>query len=164
MAQREHHYRVRVQWTGNKGTGTASYQGYGRDHEISAPLPGRPAIPASSDPAFRGDPSRWNPEELFVAAVSSCHKLWYLHLCATAGLVITSYVDDAEGVMVEGGSEPGRFASVTLRPRIALTRAADIDKARALHKDAHARCFIANSIRTPVTVEPAFSALDSPRD
>ena len=79
-----HHYSVTVQWTGNTGSGTSSYRGYERRHQISAGT--KPPIPGSSDPAFRGDPACWNPEELLVAAISACHQLWYLHLCAEAGI------------------------------------------------------------------------------
>ncbi|HLY56474.1 MAG TPA: OsmC family protein, partial [Stellaceae bacterium] len=108
---RQHRYRTTVRWTGNLGTGTASYRGYARAHEIEAP--GKPAIPGSSDPAFRGDPARWNPEELLVASVSACHKLWYLHLASEAGIVVTEYVDSAEGEMVEEADGAGRFIQVT---------------------------------------------------
>jgi len=163
MAGREHHYLVEVRWTGNQGVGTADYKSYARDHDISSPAtPGKAVIAGSSDPAFRGDQSRWNPEELFVAAVSACHKLTYLHLCAVADIVVTSYCDAAEGVMAQSADGSGKFVSVTLRPRITITRAADLAKARALHHDAHARCFIANSINTPVDVEPVISASDQP--
>ena len=161
MAGREHRYRVDVRWTGNTGTGTSSYKDYSRDHAIAAGSSyDKPVIPGSSDPAFRGDPTRWNPEELYVAAVSACHKLWYLHLCAVAGIVVTDYLDEAEGVMVENASGGGEFAQVTLRPHITLTRAADIETARKLHQEAHAKCFIANSIKTPIDVDPEFTASD----
>ena len=83
---REHQYAVTVRWTGNTGTGTATYRSYERAHEISAE--GKPAIAASSDPVFRGDKARWNPEELLLAALSGCHQLAYLHLCAVAGIVV----------------------------------------------------------------------------
>jgi organic hydroperoxide reductase OsmC/OhrA len=160
MAGREHRYRVDVRWTGNTGTGTSGYKAYTRDHVIYAPGADKPDIPGSSDPAFRGDPARWNPEELYVAAISACHKLWYLHLCAANRIIVTDYLDEAEGVMVESPDGGGQFASVTLRPKITLTRAADIQAAKALHHEAHAKCFIANSIKTPVDVEPEFIAMD----
>lgn len=161
MKTREHKYQVTVRWTGNQGQGTASQAGYGRDHVIMGAAPTKAAILGSSDPAFRGDPARWNPEELFIAAVSACHKLWYLHLCAAAAVIVTDYVDRASGVMMESDDGAGRFTSVTLQPEIALSRAIDLDKARALHHDAHEKCFIANSIKTPLTVEPVFRALDA---
>jgi organic hydroperoxide reductase OsmC/OhrA len=160
MPGREHKYHVTVRWTGNQGQGTASYRAYARDHEITAGGSEKGVILGSSDPAFRGDPSRWNPEELFIAAVSACHKLWYLHLCATAGIIVTEYVDRASGVVVETADGSGHFTSVTLRPEIVLSRRLDFEKARALHEEAHQKCFIANSIKTPVTVEPTFRALD----
>lgn len=161
MADREHSYHVVVSWTGNQGSGTADYRSYARSHEIASPAgQSKPVIPGSSDPAFRGDPNRWTPEELFLAALSACHKLWYLHLCAVAGVVVESYVDEAEGVMLESQDGSGRFASVTLRPRITITRAADLEKAHDLHHEAHAKCFIANSVATPMSIEAVISASD----
>jgi organic hydroperoxide reductase OsmC/OhrA len=151
MAHKTHRYTTRVTWTGNRGTGTSDYRAYDRDHEIAAG--DKPVIPGSSDPAFRGDAARWNPEELLVAAVSACHKLWYLHLCATARIAVLSYVDEAEGEMEETPDGGGRFTRVTLRPRIAVARGADLAKAQALHAQAHALCFIANSVNFPVSHE-----------
>ncbi|WP_207481693.1 OsmC family protein [Arenibaculum pallidiluteum] len=156
MAGREHRYTVAVTWTGNTGSGTAGYKAYERAHEIAVPdaSPTKPVIPGSSDPAFRGDPARWNPEELLVASVSACHKLWYLHLCAAAGIVVTSYADRAEGVMVETADGGGHFARIVLRPEITILPGGDAAKAEALHATAHARCFIANSLNFPVLTEP----------
>ena len=148
MADKQHHYAVNVSWTGNLGTGTASYRGYSRDHVIQAQ--GKAQIAGSSDPAFRGDPARWNPEELLVASLSACHKLWYLGLCAEAGIVVLAYEDDAEGEMVEEHSGAGQFSSVTLRPRVTLAAGSDLDKARELHHLAHQKCFIARSVNFPV--------------
>ena len=150
---RTHRYQVVVEWTGNTGTGTSTYKGYERRHEISAGTQ-KPPIPGSSDPAFRGDPSRWNPEELLVAALSACHKLWYLHLCALAGVVVTSYIDHAEGEMEEAADGSGRFRRVTLRPEVTIASGSDAAKARELHAEAHAKCFISNSVNFPVGHEP----------
>jgi organic hydroperoxide reductase OsmC/OhrA len=161
MAERQHRYPVTVRWTGNTGSGTSSYRSYSRDCEITAD--GNPPIPGSSDPAFRGDPARWNPEELFVASVSACHKLWYLHLAAVAGIVVTAYTDRAEGLMVEDKGGAGHFVSISLRPEISVQEPVDIAKARALHEEAHSKCFIANSIKTAVTVEPVFTRADGTR-
>lgn len=151
---RDHHYRTLVEWTGNDGTGTAGYRAYRRDHEISAAGKAL-AIPGSSDPAFLGDPARYNPEELLVASLSSCHMLWYLHLCASAGIVVTAYRDRAEGAMAEDGDGGGQFVAVTLRPEVAFAPGTDIDAAVALYAEAHHKCFIARSVSFPVTVEPA---------
>ena len=160
MPRRDHKYEVTIRWTGNQGQGTASYTAYARDYEITAAGSAKGVILGSSDPAFRGNPARWNPEELFIAAVSACHKLWYLHLCATAGVIVAEYLDRASGVVAVTADGSGHFTSVTLRPEIVLTRHLDVEKARALHHEAHQKCFIANSIKTPVTVEPTFRALD----
>jgi organic hydroperoxide reductase OsmC/OhrA len=151
MAGRTHEYRVQVEWTGDRGEGTRRYDGYGREHLIRAD--GKPDVPGSSDPAFRGDPDRWNPEELLVASAAACHKLWYLHLCAVNGVVVTAYLDRAEGAIEDRGEAGGRFVSLTLRPEVTIA-AGDPETARALHADAHAKCFIANSLNFPVSVEP----------
>jgi organic hydroperoxide reductase OsmC/OhrA len=149
---RRHHYEVTVAWTGNRGMGTSGYRDFGREHEVSAD--GRPVIPASSDPAFRGDPARWNPELELLAALSQCHMLWYLHLCATSGVVVTGYVDAAEGTMAEDADGAGRFTEAVLRPQVTVAGTDMIDSATALHKEASAKCFIANSVNFPVRHEP----------
>jgi organic hydroperoxide reductase OsmC/OhrA len=154
MVDKQHHYRTWLVWTGNRGGGTRGYRDYGRDHELHGK--GKPPIPGSSDPGFRGDAARWNPEELLVGSLSACHQLWYLHLCADAGLVVTAYEDRAEGAMIETADGGGRFVSVTLRPRVRLAAGSDETRAAELHHAAHAKCFIANSVNFPVTVEPSF--------
>ena len=148
---REHRYSVTVTWTGNTGPGTSTYRSYERVHEISAE--GKPAIGVSSDPVFRDDRTRWNPEELLVAALSSCHQLWYLHLCADAGIVVVEYVDHAEGWMEETPDGSGQFTRVVLRPKVTIS-AGDAAKAKELHHEAHAKCFIARSVNFPVENEP----------
>jgi organic hydroperoxide reductase OsmC/OhrA len=154
MSAREHLYRVTVEWTGNTGSGTATYRGYERRHEISTPDSTKPTIPGSSDPAFRGDRARWNPEELLVASLSACHKLWYLHLCAEAGVVVTEYVDHAEGTMREEATGAGEFTRVVLHPVVTVAPGTDLERATALHDDAHERCYIARSVNFPVEHEP----------
>ena len=149
---KRHNYAARTEWTGNLGQGTASYRAYSRDHAISAA--GKPDLPGSSDPAFRGDASRWNPEDLLVASLSSCHMLWYLHLCAQAGIILLAYHDDAQGTMVEDAGGGGRFAQVILRPVATLAVGGDAALATALHEEAHRLCFIANSVNFPVSIEP----------
>jgi organic hydroperoxide reductase OsmC/OhrA len=146
-----HTYEVTVTWTGNRGTGTSGYRDFDRAHDISAV--GRPIIEASSDPAFRGDPARWNPEQLLVAALSDCHMLWYLHLCATSGVIIESYVDNAVGSMVEEKSGAGQFSEVILRPEVTVASADMVAKAEELHGKAHEMCFIARSVNFPVRHE-----------
>ncbi|MGA5819417.1 OsmC family protein [Kitasatospora sp. NPDC094028] len=148
---KQHTYTVEINWTGNQGTGTRDYRSYARDHEVAAP--GLPTIPGSSDPAFRGDPARWNPEQLLLASISQCHLLWYLHLCSVNGVVVTSYTDQPVGQMAET-ADGGHFTSAVLRPRIEVAEEGMVDKAVALHADAHRSCFIANSVNFPVRHEP----------
>lgn len=152
---RRHSYTVTITWTGNTGAGTAGYRDYERSYDISSP--GKPTIAGSSDPAFRGDRGRWNPEDLLVASLSACHKLWYLHLCAEAGLVVNAYVDEAVGVMEESADGGGQFVEVTLRPRVSIASGCDREKAHALHHAAHAKCFIARSVNFPVACEPVIA-------
>src|SRR3984957_5025823 len=152
---RRHQYEVTVTWTGNSGTGTSGYRNYERAHEISALW--KSTVAGSSDPTFRGDRTRWNPEELLVASLSACHKLWYLHLCAEAGVVVENYADEAVGVMEESADGGGQFIEVILRPRVELASGSDQAKAHSLHHDAHAKCFIARSVNFPVKCKPIFA-------
>ena len=153
-ADRDHAYVVTINWTGNRGTGTSGYRGFARSHDIGAP--GKPPILASSDPAFQGDRTRYNPEELLVASLSSCHMLWYLHLCSAEGILVQAYEDIAEGVMTERPDGGGAFVEVVLSPEITLSPGSNMERARALHADAHRKCFIANSVNFPVRHEPVF--------
>src|ERR1700704_6482670 len=116
---KEHHYLTNLRWTGNRGEGTSNYKAYHRDHVLSAA--GKPELPGSSDPSFRGNPQRYNPEELLVASLSSCHMLWYLHLCSVNGVVVVDYQDSAEGLMLETEDGGGHFSTVVLRPMITVT-------------------------------------------
>ncbi len=147
-----HTYEVRVDWTGNDGEGTKTYKGYRRDHTISSN--GKPQIQGSSDPSFRGDRSRFNPEELLVASLSSCHMLWYLHLCAVNHVTVLKYRDSASGVLEEGDDGSGEFVRVVLRPAAKISDGDDRTKALDLHKEAHRLCFIAKSVRFPVDIIP----------
>mgnify|MGYP002777653382 CR=1 FL=1 len=148
---KHHHYTTNLRWTGNSGTGTSGYRAYERAHVLSAP--DKPEIPGSSDPAFRGDSTRYNPEELLVASLSSCHMLWYLHLCAEAGVVVTAYEDRATGTMTETADGGGRFTEVILHPVVTVTQEAMRAQAEALHHRANQLCFIANSCNFPVRHE-----------
>lgn len=157
MADREHRYRIATHWTGNLGSGTSAYKGYKRDHELSAPGKSAP-IAGSSDPAFRGDPTRYNPEELLLGAVAACHMLWVLHLCADAGIVVTDYRDESEGVLVEHADGSGEFTHIVLRPRMAITHSARSQDAADIHRKAHAVCALARSVKFEVLCEPEITA------
>ena len=149
---RLHEYRARVTWTGNTGSGTSSYREYSRAHVVD--VAGKPPLEASADPAFRGDPACLNPEDLLVSSLSECHLLWYLALCSTSGVVVTSYEDDAQGVMAEDADGGGRFTEVVLRPKVGVADESMLPKATELHEHAHRKCFIANSVNFPVRHEP----------
>ena len=147
-----HHYTATVTWTGNLGNGTLDYRAYARDHDVS--IEGKPTLPGSSDAAFRGDRSRYTPEDLLVSSLSGCHMLWYLHLCAVNGVVVTDYVDHAIGEMQESTDGSGQFTRVTLRPVVTVREMSMMEKATSLHNDAHRMCFIARSINFPVDHKP----------
>ena len=149
----QHHYNLTIQWTGNKGTGTSHYRAYERSHTIL--VDNKTELSASSDPAFRGDKSKHNPEELLVASLSSCHMLSYLHLCAVSGINVTDYVDNAKGTMVETPDGGGRFIEVVLNPIVRITEISMVEKANELHKKANELCFIANSVNFPVRHNPS---------
>ncbi len=147
----EHVFRLRSEWTGNTGTGTSGYRDYTR--QVTLAVEGKPDVPASAAPTFRGDASRWNPEDLLLGALSECHLLSYLHACVTVGVVVTSYVDDATAVMVTEGNG-GRFREAVLRPRVTVASEDMVAAAVEAHHPAHEWCFIANSVNFPVAIDP----------
>jgi organic hydroperoxide reductase OsmC/OhrA len=155
---KEHQYQVTIVWTGNQGLGTKSYKSYNRNHIIS--IDKKVDILASSDPAFLGDNSKHNPEDLLVSSLSGCHMLWFLHLCSANGIIVTDYKDDASGTMIETEENGGRFTEVILRPTVVITDQKLIDKANDLHKQANKMCFIANSCNFPVRHIPICKAGD----
>lgn len=151
----EHKYSIQLTWKGNKGTGTQSYTSYDRIYAISAQ--GKEDIQGSSDPNYKGDASKWNPEELLLSSLSACHMLWYLHLCANKKIVITEYRDDPIGFLAVEKSGEGRFQKVTLQPTIIITDAQKIEEAQKIHDEAHHKCFIAQSVNFPVEIAPKIS-------
>jgi len=157
---KQHTYKIEVNWTGNDGRGTKSYKDYRRDHIIASV--GKPQIVGSSDPSFRGDATRYNPEELLVASLSACHMLWYLHLCAVNQVTVVDYHDAASGVMEELEDGSGAFVRVLLKPMVKISASDGQEKALALHSEAHRYCFIANSVRFPVEICPEIAAIPVP--
>lgn len=150
--RKQHHYNTTIKWTGNKGQGTNNYRSYERSHTIT--IDGKQDISASSDPVFRGDKTKHNPEDLLLSSLSACHMLWYLHLCSEAGVIVTDYADNAMGTMTETANGGGHFTEVTLHPTVTVKEPSMIDKANELHKKANELCFIANSVNFPVHHQP----------
>jgi organic hydroperoxide reductase OsmC/OhrA len=151
---KDHHYKATINWTGNTGAGTKDYRSYERSHTIH--IDDKADIAGSSDPGFRGDRSCYSPEDLLLSSVSACHMLWYLHLCTTAGVVVTAYEDKAEGTMVETSDGGGYFTRVVLKPVITLKDAAMQAKADELHHEANKLCFIANSVKFEILHKAAY--------
>jgi organic hydroperoxide reductase OsmC/OhrA len=156
---KEHHYTTQLKWTGNKGNGTAGYTTYLRDHEIK--IPGKPVLACSADPTFRGDPSKYNPEEMLLASLSGCHMLWYLHLCSENNITVIEYSDTAEGVMEETTSGKGHFTAATLHPVVSIAESEKVDLAITLHNKAHDMCFIANSVNFSVDHKPVIRLIEN---
>lgn len=153
---RQHKYNLTTIWTGNKGPGTNDYRSYDRSHTIR--IEGKQDIQCSADSAFRGDRTKHNPEELFLASVSTCHMLWYLHLCADNGIVVVDYSDNASGTMQETENGSGHFTEITLHPIVTVTDKNMVDKANELHKKANEFCFIANSCNFIIHHRPTCKA------
>ncbi|MGC0364076.1 organic hydroperoxide reductase OsmC/OhrA [Rhodococcus sp. 27YEA15] len=149
---KSHTYTLDLQWTGDLGSGTSSPQAYSRNHAVSAV--GKPELLGSSDPTFRGDSERWNPEELLVASLAQCHMLWYLSLAASASVVVLDYIDQPVGTMIEESDGGGQFIEVTLNPTVLVADTTMVDKAHDLHGGAHDKCFIARSVNFPVLHNP----------
>lgn len=154
----QHKYTATIKWTGNLGTGTSNYTAFERSHSIL--VDNKTEILGSSDPAFRGDKTKHNPEELLLASISSCHMLWYLHLCAVAGIIVTEYIDHATAVMIETANGGGKFTEATLNPIVTITDMALAEKANELHKKANELCFIANSLNFLVYHKPTCKTTD----
>ncbi|HSC01701.1 MAG TPA: OsmC family protein [Solirubrobacteraceae bacterium] len=144
-----HKYRCRLNWTGSTGAG---YDAYDRTHRVSCP-PAGTELPLSSDPAFGGNPDLLNPEQLLVAAASSCQMLSFLAYAARVRIDVVSYVDEAEAVMPED-DKPLRITEIVLRPRIVIAGDADEQRVRHFVERAHEACFIANSLTSDITIEP----------
>lgn len=149
---KQHHYQTTIQWTGNRGSGTDHYSRYEREYTIH--IENKPILQGSSDPAFRGDASKYNPEDLLVSAIASCHMLWYLHLCADHGVIVESYTDRATGTMEVHSNGSGHFTEVLLHPIVTVTNEQMVTTARELHVQANAMCFIANSVKFPIRHQP----------
>jgi organic hydroperoxide reductase OsmC/OhrA len=145
---KHHHYKLTVTWTGNKGQGTKDYTSYDRSHTIE--VKGKKKWLCSADTPFRGDPKKYNPEDMLLASLSACHMLWYLHLCADENIVVLEYNDEAEGQMIQTSNGAGYFSEVVLKPTVVVAHSGMVRKAIELHKKAHQMCFIANSVKFEV--------------
>jgi organic hydroperoxide reductase OsmC/OhrA len=158
MGDKKHSYHTNLTWIGHSEK-MPSFKRHNRSYVLE--IEGKPPIPGSSDPGFRGDGSRWNPEDLLVAALSSCHHLFFMYLCGQAGIEVLGYEDRAEGTMEENADGSGQFSEVTLRPRVKLAPGSDVKAAELIHHTSHEKCFIARSVTFPVRNEPVFEVADA---
>jgi organic hydroperoxide reductase OsmC/OhrA len=152
---KQHKFQTNLNWTGNKGSGTMDYRAYDRDYVIS--IDHKVDLLGSSDVQFLGDPHKHNPEEMLVASISSCHMLWYLHLCSKNGVVVLEYADHAVGTMTENMDGSGQFTEIILQPMVVISDVDFIEIANSLHQQANKMCFIANSCNFPIRHQPECS-------
>lgn len=150
--EHQHNYELTTVWTGNNGEGTKNVRTYDRSHTVS--ITGKPDLLLTTDNPSVGDQSKLNPEDLLVAAISSCHMLSYLYLCAMDGIIITSYTDKATGIMIEQVRGGGSFKEVELNPEVQVADKSMVTKAIELHHKAHEICYIANSVNFEVRCAP----------
>jgi organic hydroperoxide reductase OsmC/OhrA len=158
---KQHNYKIAVEWTGNQGTGTSNYPDFERSYSVQ--IENKADILGSSDPEFRGDKTKHNPEELLLASVSSCHMLWYLHFCTEAKIIVSNYVDNATAILEETEDGNGKFTSITLHPTITVTQKSMIEQATELHQKANEFCFVANSLNLKVEHQPTFITVEVPK-
>lgn len=143
-------YHAKLAWSGGALGSTKSVETYSR--EFRSEIEGKPPLRGSADPAFHGDPTLYNPEDLLLSALSACHMLSYLAVCAHAGIAVLSYEDEALGTIARQEGKT-RFVDALLRPKVVLEPGSNIEKAKALHEKAHDICVIANSVNFPVRHE-----------
>jgi len=156
---KSHSYELALTWSGASKGPTADYASYSREYRIA--FADKPPLVGSADPAFRGDPALHNPEELLLAALSACHMLSYLAVCALAKITVLSYEDSASGTMSEVAPQRSAFTDALLRPRVVIATGSDRAKAAALHDQAHKICFIANSVNFPVRHEATIATAET---
>lgn len=152
---KEHDYTSTIRWTGDRGQGTKTYKGYDRTWRIETP--GKAPVECSNDPLLGGDPTKHNPEDLLLSALSSCHMLWYLHLASNAGIIVHGYEDSPVGVGETSPDGAGRFLRATLRPLIQVKAGADLRRADDIHQEIKRYCFIARSVNFPVACDAVYS-------
>lgn len=151
-----HEYHARITWLGAGSAGTETYSSYAR--AWSAEVDGKPPLAGSADAAFRGDPAAWNPEECLLTAVSACHLLFFLALCARGGVRVLAYTDAASAELRLDADGGGALHAIRLRARVRLASTAEIDTARALYERAGRLCFIARSLSAAVDHAIEFEA------
>ena len=149
---KQHNYKLTAVWTGNQGDGTKNIRTYDRSHTVR--IQGKPELLLTTDDPHVGDKSKLNPEDLLVTAIASCHLLSYLYSCSLEGIVVTSYADNATGIMIDNESGGGSFKEVTLNPICTVADESMVEKAIELHHKAHAICYIANSVNFEVKCNP----------
>jgi organic hydroperoxide reductase OsmC/OhrA len=147
----QHSFRIHLTWEANEG-GTIAEKGYSKNYNLKGDGIDS-SILGSSAPAFMGSENRYNPENLLIGSLASCHMLWFLYLAKMANINVIHYKDEPNGILQLEGSQ-GRFIEITLMPQITITDQTRINDVKRLQEKAHEKCYIANSVNFPVKVEP----------
>ncbi|MDP1724703.1 MAG: OsmC family protein [Alphaproteobacteria bacterium] len=142
----QHMFRMHLEWEPNSSNNDS------KNYKLQG-IGDKPYIMASSAAAFQGDENRYNPEELLVGALASCHMLWFLYLAKLAQITVIDYKDEPEGILELQGSN-GRFTEITLTPKITILEEDKIEEAKHLQEKAHQKCYIANSVNFDVKLNP----------
>ena len=150
--EKEHHYKLKVNWYGATDAGNENLRTYDRSHSVS--LEGKPELHLTTDDGTVGDQSKLNPEELLVSAVASCHMLSFLYLCSRKKIVITSYEDNATGLLIERSKGKSGIEEVVLNPVFTVADDSMKEKAVEMHHTAHDFCYIANSVNFEIKCNP----------
>ena len=144
----KHLFKASINWTSSQNQQQSEKKFYSKSHKIK--LEGKPILIVSAAKAFKGNPELYNPEDLLLSSLVSCHMMSYLYVCSQNGIEVLEYSDNAEATLEVSPDGSGRFVEVTLNPKITISNSNQIQQALDLHQKANQLCFIANSCNFPV--------------
>lgn len=147
----KHLFKAEVDWTSNQKPSDSTKRFYSKTHQII--IEGKPVLNVSAAKAFKGDPELYNPEDLLLSSLVSCHMMSYLYVCAQNDIEVLEYSDNAEATLEVAADGSGRFVAVRLYPKVKISNSDKIELAVELHTKANQLCFIANSCNFPVLHE-----------
>lgn len=152
-----HLFKATLNWSSNKKQEETISKFYNKSHQIK--IEGKPVLDISAAKAFKGDPSLYNPEDLLLSSLVSCHMMSYLYVCSQNGIEVLEYSDNAEATLEVSPDGSGRFTEVRLKPKVKISNPDKVELALELHTKANKLCFIANSCNFPVLHEASFEVV-----
>lgn len=153
----KHTFKAEANWTSKKDITDSSKRFYNKSHQVK--IEGKPILDVSAAKAFKGDPELYNPEDLLLSSLVSCHMMSYLYVCSQNGIEVLEYSDNAEAALEVNPDGSGRFVEVKLFPKVKISNPDQIELALNLHFKANQLCFIANSCNFPVLHEASCEVL-----